>query len=83
MIKNVGKKDQIFRLLLALFLTWFGLVYLNGIQGNIWGILVTCASLLPYYMVLTRRCFVFGWCAINSLSKKEQSSIGESEKAGD
>ena len=77
MIKNVGKFDRILRLLLALFLVWLGVFVLNGKEGNVIGIIVALISLMPFYMVLTRSCFVFRWFKIHSLSKKECEIYGQ------
>ena len=76
MIKNVGKIDRLLRLILGLFLLWFGLILLNGINGKIPGIIVAVCSLLPFYMAVTRSCFVFRWIKIHSLSKKEHELYG-------
>tara|TARA_Y100000385_G_C12610186_1_gene432606 strand:- start:159 stop:419 length:261 start_codon:yes stop_codon:yes gene_type:complete len=77
MIKNVGKIDQTFRFLLGLFLAGLGIFILNGKEGNVIGILVALTSLLPFYMALTRSCFVFRWFKIHSLSKKECEMYGQ------
>jgi len=71
MAKNVGQIDRILRFLLGIFLVWFGVFLLNGKEGNLIGILVAVTSLMPFYMSLTRSCFVFRWFNIHSLSKKE------------
>ena len=77
MTKNVGKIDRTLRMLLGLFLGWLGLFILNGIEGNILGILVALISLVPFYMVVTGSCFVFNWFNIHSLSKTECIIYGE------
>ena len=77
MIKNVGKIDKTLRFLLGLFLVWLGIFVLNGKEGNVIGIFVTLISLMPFYMALTRSCFVFRWFKIHSLSKKECKIYGE------
>ena len=80
MLKNVGLIDRILRFFLAIFLVWFGLFFLNGIEGNILGIIVSLTSLLPLYMVITQTCFVFRWINIHSLSKKEILRYGDPKK---
>ena len=77
MIKNVGKIDRTLRLLLGLILVWLGVFVLNGKEGNVIGIFVALISLMPFYMVLTRSCFVFRWFKIHSLSKKECEIYGQ------
>jgi len=84
MIKNVGVIDRTLRLTLALFLGWIGLFLLNGLQGDILGILISLTSLLPLYMTITGSCFVFRWFNIHSLSKTEIGRYGDpTMKRGD
>ena len=83
MLKNVGKIDRTLRLILGLFLIWFGLFVLNGIEGKIIGILVAIISLLPFYMTITRSCFVFRWFKIHSLSKSEYKRSGDPYSKGE
>jgi hypothetical protein len=77
MIKNVGKIDRTLRLLLGLTLVWLGVFVLNGMEGDVLGILVALISLMPFYMAVTRSCFVFRWFKIHSLSKKECEIYGQ------
>ena len=77
MIKNVGKIDRTLRFLLGLLLVWLGVFVLNGKEGNVIGIFVALFSLMPFYMALTRSCFVFRWFKIHSLSKKECEIFGQ------
>ncbi len=77
MIRNVGRIDGTLRLLLGIFLVWLGLFVLNGKRGNVFGILVALVSLMPFYMALTRSCFVFKWCRVHSLSATELETYGE------
>ena len=77
MIKNVGKIDRTLRFLLGLLLVWLGVFVLNGKEGNVIGIFVALISLMPFYMALTRSCFVFRWFKIHSLSKKECEIQGQ------
>ena len=69
--KNVGLIDKIFRLLLGCSLVWIGLLELGGTEGSLVGVLVALCSLLPFYMAVTRSCFVFRWFNIHSCSAKE------------
>lgn len=77
MIKNVGKIDRLLRFLLGLFLIWLGLWRLNGLEGNVIGILVSLASLMPFFMVVTGSCFVFKWIKVHSLSRSECQRYGD------
>jgi hypothetical protein len=77
MIKNIGNIDRTLRLLLGLFLVWLGIFVLNGKEGNVIGIFVALISLMPFYMVLTRSCFVFRCFKLHSLSKKECEIYGQ------
>ena len=79
MKKNVGQIDRVFRFFFGLFLLWFGLIYLEGIEGKLLGIVVTLASLIPFTMSLTATCPVFHWLKINSLTKKEREKLKDSE----
>ena len=76
MAKNVGKIDRTFRFFLGLFLIWLGVYILKGKEGNVIGILVALISLMPFYMALTRSCFVFRWFKTHSLSKNECEILG-------
>jgi len=69
--KNVGLIDRIFRFLLGCSLVWIGLLELGGTEGSFGGILVALCSLLPFYMAVTRSCFVFRWFNVHSCSAKE------------
>ena len=76
MTKNVGSIDRTLRFLLGILLVWIGLWVLKGLQGNIAGMVVAAISVLPFYMVATRSCFVFRWFKIHSLSKSECERFG-------
>ena len=69
--KNVGRIDRIFRFLLGCSLVWVGLFELEGMGGSVSGILVALCSLFPFYMAVTRSCFVFRWFNIHSCSPQE------------
>ena len=77
MIKNVGKTDRALRSILGLVIVWLGVFVLNGKEGNVIGISVALISLIPFYMALTRSCFVFRWFKIHSLSEKECEINGQ------
>ena len=72
MKKNVGKLDAILRFLLGIFLVYLGLFILKGIQGNLLGIFVALISIMPFYMAITRKCFVFNFFRISSIPKKKR-----------
>jgi Inner membrane protein YgaP-like, transmembrane domain len=69
--KNVGNLDAFSRLLFEGFLVYFGLVVLEGIKVNMAGIIVALISLMPFYMVITRKCFVSKFLNISSIPKKK------------
>ena len=71
MEKNVGNIDATLRFLLGIFLIWLGLFFMNGIEGELWGIIVALISIAPFTFSLTRKCPVFYWFNINSISKKK------------
>ncbi|MCG8372583.1 MAG: DUF2892 domain-containing protein [Balneolales bacterium] len=83
MVKNVGMIDRIARFLVALFLAEIGLFRLNGLEGNVSGIVVAIISLIPLYMVITRSCFVFRWFRFHSLSNVELLKFGDPYKKKD
>jgi len=64
-------KTGIFRFCLGIFLLRLGLVKLDGLQGDMLGIVVALVELLPFTMSVTASCFVFRWFHIHSFSKKE------------
>jgi len=76
MIRNVGNIDRTLRFLLGLFLAWLGLFMLDGLEGNVVGILVAVVSLMPFTMSVTGSCFVFRWFGIHSLSNSELQAHG-------
>ena len=67
MKKNVGRLDQLLLFCLAILIVWFGLFNLGGSKGSIIGIAISICSLLPLYMVVTRKCFVFQWFNLSSI----------------
>ena len=71
MLKNVGKVDALLRFLLGIFLVFLGMIILKGIQGNILGILTALISIMPFYMAITRKCFVFNFFKISSIPRKK------------
>ena len=75
--KNVGVVDRVLRFLLGLVLLYLGLFVWAGIQGSILGLAVAASSALPFYMAISRSCFVFRWFHINSLTKTECEILGE------
>jgi hypothetical protein len=77
MIRNVGKTDRLLRFFLAAFLAWLGFWSLGGLRGNVIGLLVGFASLMPLTMCATGYCFVFRWFRIHSLAKHELTVHGD------
>jgi hypothetical protein len=77
MIRNIGKIDRTLRFSLALILVWLGLYVLQGLEGNVFGIIVAAISLIPFATSTTGYCPVFQWVNINSLSKKERDLFGD------
>jgi hypothetical protein len=71
MEKNVGNLDAAIRILLAIFLIYLGLFILGGLEGNIFGIIVALVSIVPAYFAVTRKCIVFKWLNISSISKSK------------
>ncbi len=72
--KNVGNFDATLRVILGIFLIWLGLFQLDGLNGDIWGILISICALLPFTMAITRICPVFTFFNISSIFKKKNSS---------
>lgn len=75
-IRNVGKADRVVRLLLAGFVLWSGLVLLDGLKGNILGILVCSLSTIPFYMALKGSCFVLAFFKKHTLDIQECKLYG-------
>ena len=71
MKRNVGNLDAIFRLILGGMLVFVGLYVLDGYRGKVIGILVALFSLMPFYMAITRKCFVFRFFGISSIPKEK------------
>jgi len=69
--KNVGDLDAFLRILLGIFLIYLGLHVLQGIDGKPLGIIVALISLMPFYMAITRKCFVFRFLHISSIPRKK------------
>ena len=68
---NVGNIDATLRFLFGIFLIWLGLFYMNGIEGELGGIIVALISIAPFTFSLTRKCPVFYWLNISSISRKK------------
>lgn len=73
MNKNVGTIDATLRALLGCLLIYLGLFVMDGVLGNIWGIVVASSALLPFYMVVTRKCFVFKFLGFSSIRRQGHS----------
>ncbi|MCB0635944.1 MAG: DUF2892 domain-containing protein [Lewinella sp.] len=77
MTYNVGRIDRSIRFALGFILLWLGLFILNGIGGAPWGVLVAVLAVAPFYMAISRNCFVFKWLGIHSLSAHELEQYGD------
>ena len=73
MEKNVGSIDASMRFVLGVALIFIGMYVLEGIKGNLSGIIVALISLVPFYMVVTRKCFVFRLLRISTMPRKDRS----------
>jgi hypothetical protein len=73
---NIGRTDQFIRFLLGFVLLWLGLFILHGLAGAPWGVLVAAFAVVPFYMAISRTCFVFQWLGIHSLSDEEVKRYG-------
>lgn len=69
MQKNAGNLDAFLRTLLGFFIGYYGLAELDGFEGDLTGLLVALVSLVPFYMVITRKYFVFKYFNISSVPK--------------
>jgi len=69
--RNVGNLDAILRSILGGVLVFLGMYVLSGYRGSVIGILVALISLMPFYMAITRKCFVFRFLGINSIPKEK------------
>ena len=74
MKKNVGNLDATLRVILGIFLIWLGLFQVDGLNGDIWGILISICAVLPFTMAITRICPVFTVFNISSISSKNNNS---------
>jgi hypothetical protein len=71
MEKNVGNVDAAIRILVAVFLIYLGLFVLDGLEGNLTGIIVTVVSIIPIYFAVTRKCILFKLFNISSIPKSK------------
>lgn len=71
MTKNVGRIDRRFRFLIGHILLLTGLWMLNGLQGNLTGIIISLIALIPFYIAITGNCFVFRVLKLHTLSNIE------------
>lgn len=76
MSKNIGKVDRSFRFLIGHILLLTGLWMLEGLHGNITGILMALFSLVGFYMAITGKCVLFHLFKIHSFSKAELEVFG-------
>jgi len=82
MVRNVGIVDRILRFLFSILLFWLGLIIFNGLNGYIFGILITLIAIIPFTASVTGSCPVFKWFHIHSLSKKEFDRYGDPYSSG-
>ena len=75
MKKNVGSIDRIVRIVIGLFLIWLGLFQLNGLKGDVSGILVALLSLIPFIIAAIRICPVFSIFKLSSITKKDKEKM--------
>ncbi|MBK5278738.1 MAG: DUF2892 domain-containing protein [Bacteroidia bacterium] len=72
MDKNVGRLDQVLRIILGLCLIWAGLFPMNGLQLSIPGIFISLISLIPFWMAITRKCPVFKFFNISTIPRNKR-----------
>ena len=77
MKKNMGKIDRILRAILAVALLAAGLFWLEGLSGDLTGIIVATLSLIPIFTSSTAFCPIFSMLKIHSFSKKECETHGD------
>jgi len=73
MKRNVGGVDAFMRFVLGVALIFIGMYTLEGIKGNPLGIIVALISLMPIYMAITRKCFVFKFLQISTVPSKDRN----------
>lgn len=70
MEKNVGNLDAFLRAILGIFLIWFGLFQLEGLSGNVTGIIVALVSIAPFTFAINRKCPIFFYLKTSTIAKK-------------
>ncbi len=76
MVKNVGRADRSFRLLTGHILLLTGFWMLDGLHGNIAGIILTIIALVTFFMAIISSCIIFQLFKIHSLSRTELEVYG-------
>ena len=66
---NVGSVDRVVRLLGGAALVFVGLVTLDGLGGDIWGILAAVVGVVFLVTGATKRCPIFGMFGISSIPR--------------
>ncbi len=69
MDKNVGRIDQVLRIILGVILIWVGLWPLNGLDQSLLGVTVSLLAIIPFWMAITRNCPVFRFFNFSSIPK--------------
>lgn len=73
---NVGSVDRITRYVLAVALVVVGLFVLSGIEGNVTGIVVAVASVLPIVTATTRKCPVYAAVGVSTCAAEAKDKKG-------
>jgi len=71
MEKNVGGVDAFMRVVLGVVLIFIGMFLLGGVNGSLLGIIVALISLVPFYMAVTRKCFVFKLFNLSTMPRRD------------
>jgi hypothetical protein len=71
MEKNVGGVDAFMRVVLGVAVIYMGMFLLGGVNGSLLGIIVALISLVPFYMAVTRKCFVFKLFNLSTIPGKD------------
>ena len=70
--RNEGTIDRILRVILATVLLLVGLFWLGGLQGNVFGLVVTGFGLLPLITGLSGVCPLYIPFGISTLEKEKE-----------
>ncbi len=70
MKKNVGTVDSMIRYVVAAALVVVGLFVLKGIQGNLTGVIVAAAAIVPALTATVKSCPLYTIVGLNTAEKK-------------